>query len=128
MGHYGNGSSHLNIANWASVSVGLVHKATIWVMTALVSLHDQAIHLPTTEEKEASNAWVEANCCPELRGGFLTVDGTKSPLFQCPGLHGDTWYDKNKDYSADCQVCTALKHDLILIYCSGNKPPSQSHC
>ena len=32
------------------------------------------------------------------------ADGTKFVLFQKPGLHGEAWFDKNKNYSIDCQV------------------------
>lgn len=103
-GHYGNSSSVSEVAIWAGVSVGLVRKATLRVMVALISHHDMAIHLPTDDEKKASKQWVEDACCPEWRNGFLAVDGTKFPFFQRPGLHGDAWFDKNKDYSADCQV------------------------
>ena len=76
-------------------------------MIALLSLHDQVIHLPTTEEKEAAKVWVEQQVCAKWRDGYLMVDGTKFKLFQWPTLHGDTWFDKNKDYSLDCQVCTS---------------------
>ena len=103
-GHYGNSSAVSEVAIWAGVSVGLVRKVTLRVMIALISLHDTAIHLPTDEEKESSKQWVQDACCPEWRNGFLAVDGTKFPFFQRPGLHGDAWFDKNKDYSADCQV------------------------
>lgn len=115
VGHYGNSSSVSDVAIWAGVSVGLVRKATLRVMIALIALHDKAVHLPTEDEKEASKAWVTEACCPEWRNGFLTVDGTKFPLFQRPGLHGDTWFDKNKDYSADCQVCFLTIYFYHLI-------------
>lgn len=79
----------------------------------LISLHDLAIHLPSDAEKEASKQWVEDSLkCPEWRDGFISVDGTKFPLFQRPGLHGDAWFDKNKDYSADAQVCFSVRHQL----------------
>lgn len=108
-GHYGNASSVAEVALWAGVSVGLVRKATLWVMIALLSLHDKAIHLPTEEEKELSKDWAEVSVCPEWRGGYLTADGTKFAFFERPGLHGDAWFDKNKDYSADCQVNILFK-------------------
>lgn len=112
-GHYGNGSSVVEIATWAGVSVGLVRKATVRVMIALISLHNIAIRLPTDTEKEASKQWVEDSLkCPEWRNGFVTVDGTKFPLFLRPGLHGDAWFDKNKDYSADAQVCFNIGRQL----------------
>lgn len=103
-GHYGNGASPDDIGQWAGISTGCVVRCTNRVMVALSALHDEAIHLPTAEEKESAKRWVEAQSCPEWRDGFLLVDGTKMAIFQRPGLHGDAWFDKNKDYSLDCQV------------------------
>jgi hypothetical protein len=60
---------------------------------------------PPEEEKECVKDYVAAATCPEWRNGFLLADGTKFPLFQKPGLHGEAWFDKNKNYSIDCQVC-----------------------
>lgn len=114
-GHYGNAASPEDIAQWAGGSAGWVDKCTNRVMVALLSLHDEAIHLPTSEEKEEAKEWVEGETCEEWRDGFLLVDGTKFPVFQRPGLHGDAWYDKNKDYSLDCQVCT-LVYGLVNIF------------
>jgi hypothetical protein len=73
-------------------------------MVALLSLHDTAIRYPTPEEKEKTKDYVEEQTCPEWRDGWMMGDGTKFPLFQRPGLHGDAWFDKNKDYSLDGQV------------------------
>lgn len=106
-GHYGNSASPEDIGQWAGVSPGSVNNATNRVIIALLSLHDEAVHLPNTEEKETAKDWVGAQACPEWRDGYLLVDGTKLAVFQRPGLHGDAWFDKNKDYSLDCQVCTS---------------------
>jgi hypothetical protein len=65
--------------------------------------------MPPEEEKERAKEYVEEVTCPEWRDGFLLVDGTKFVLFQKPGLHGEAWFDKNKDYSIDCQVCESSK-------------------
>lgn len=50
----------------------------------------------------------------------MMADGTKFPLFERPGLHGDAWFDKNKDYSLDGQVYLpnfyAIYSDLIARY------------
>jgi len=72
-------------------------------MIALISLHDYAVHLPTDEEKEQSKQWAKYQYCPKWYGGCLSADSMKFPFFQQPGLH-DAWFDKNKDYLADCQV------------------------
>jgi hypothetical protein len=104
-GHYGNAASPEAIGHWAGVSPGTVVNCTNRVMVALLSLHDEYVRFPTAEEKERAKAWVEEKACPEWRDGYLMVDGTKIPLFQRPGLHGDAWFDKNRSYSLDCQVC-----------------------
>lgn len=103
-GHYGNGASPEETAEWAGVAVGTVVNCTNRVMVALLSLHDTAIRYPTPEEKEKKKDYLEEQTCPEWRDGWMMGDGTKFPLFQRPGLHGDAWFDKNKDYSLDGQV------------------------
>jgi hypothetical protein len=103
-GHYGNASSPEDAAQWSGVSVGAVEKCTDRVIIALLSHHDEAIHLPDAIEKEQSKAYVEEVLCPEWRGGFLLADGSKFPFYQRPGLHGDAWFDKDGAYSIDCQV------------------------
>ncbi|KAJ7085305.1 hypothetical protein C8R44DRAFT_594675, partial [Mycena epipterygia] len=83
-------------------------------MVAILSLHDVAIRYPTAEEKELTKEWVEAQTCPEWRDGWMMADGSKFPLFQRPGLHGDAWFDKNKDYSLDGQIL-ALPNNLLIV-------------
>lgn len=104
VGHYGNASSPEYVAQWAGVCVGTVVNATYRCLIAFLALHDQAVMMPPEEEKERAKAYVERVTCPEWRDGFLLADGTKFPLFQKPGLHGEAWFDKDKNYSIDCQV------------------------
>ena len=51
-----------------------------------------------------------------VEGWVLLVDGTKFPVFQRPSLHGDAWFDKNKDYSLDCQVCSTSTCRFFFTY------------
>jgi hypothetical protein len=104
-GHYGNAASPEDAAQWAGISVGGVEKCTDCIIIALLSLHDNTIHFPDAGDKEQAKIFVEKHMCEEWHNGFLLVDGTKFTLFQCPGLHGDTWFDKDGKYSIDCQVC-----------------------
>jgi hypothetical protein len=104
VGHYGNASSPEDVAQWAGVCVGTVINATNRCLVAFLALHDQAVMMPPEEEKECAKEYVEQVTCPEWRNGFLLADGTKFVLFQKPGLHGEAWFDKNKNYSIDCQV------------------------
>ena len=103
-GHYGNAASPEDTAQWAGISVGGVEKCTDRVVVALLSHHDEAIHFPEADEKEAAKDYVEEQTCSEWWNGFLLADGTKFAFFQCPGLHGDVWFDKDGEYSIDCQV------------------------
>ena len=104
IGHYGNASSPEYVAQWAGVCVGMVIKATYRCFVAFLALHDEVVMMPPEEEKERAKEYVERATCPEWRNGFLLANGTKFVLFQKPGLHGEAWFDKNKDYSIDCQV------------------------
>jgi hypothetical protein len=107
-GHYGNAASPEDTAQWAGVSVGGVEKCTDRVVVALLSHHDEAIHFPEADEKEDAKDYIEEQTCSEWRNGFLLADGTKFAFFQRPGLHGDAWFDKDGEYSIDCQV----SHDI----------------
>ena len=104
VGHYGNSSAPEFIAEWAGVCVGTVINATYRCLVAFLALHDQAVMMPPEEEKERAKEYVESMTCPKWRNGFLLADGTKFALSQKPGLHGEAWFDKNKNYSIDCQV------------------------
>ena len=94
-GYYGNAASPEAIGLWAGVSPGTVSNCTNRVMMALLSLHNEYVHLPTAEEKESAKAWVAEQVCPKWSDRCLMVDGTKFSLFQRPGLHGNIWFDKN---------------------------------
>ncbi|KAH9974181.1 hypothetical protein BGW80DRAFT_1170848 [Lactifluus volemus] len=104
VGHYGNAASPEDTAQWAGVSVGGVEKCTDRVIVALLSHHNEAIHFPEADEKEDAKDFVEKQMCSEWRNSFLLADGTKFAFFQRPGLHGDAWFDKDGEYSIDCQV------------------------
>jgi hypothetical protein len=126
VGHYGNASSPEYVAQWAGVSVGTVINSTYRCLVAFLALHDEVVMMPPDEEKERAKEYVEAATCPEWRSGFLLVDGTKFPLFQKPGLHGEAWFDKNKDYSIDCQVCASNPFGVQVLTCAllDRHPPS----
>lgn len=120
LGHYGNASSPEYVAQWAGVSIGTVINSTYRCLVAFLALHDEAVMIPPEEEKERAKEYVEAATCPEWRNGFLLADGTKFPLFQKPGLHGEAWFDKNKNYSVDCQVRTkdtlSLSYKVLMLF------------
>lgn len=107
-GHAGNSSSVEDIAQWAGVSAGMVVNSTRRVIIAVLSHHDDTIHWPTTAEKEEAKEWVESVSCPAWRDGFCMVDGTLVPLFEKPGYHGETYFDRKSNYSLNVQVTPCL--------------------
>ncbi|EGO22573.1 hypothetical protein SERLADRAFT_440586 [Serpula lacrymans var. lacrymans S7.9] len=96
-GHYGNGFTPADIADWAGLSVGTV-----------------VVGPPTREEKDAAKAWVENQVCAEWRNGCLAVDGTNISLFQKPSHFGETFFDRKSNYSLNCQAII-LPHNLKII-------------
>jgi hypothetical protein len=62
-GHEGSAAGTEDIAQWASVSSGMVTKAIRRVMKAVLSFNDEAIGWATDEEKQEAKAWVESRSC-----------------------------------------------------------------
>ena len=107
-GHYGNVSSPEDTAQWTGISVGRVEKCTDCVIIAILSCHDEAIHLPDAMEKESPKSYVGSAVCYKWCGKFLLADGSKFLFYQHLGLHGDAWFDKDGMYSINCQVLYLL--------------------
>ncbi|KAH7917754.1 hypothetical protein BV22DRAFT_989561, partial [Leucogyrophana mollusca] len=108
-GHYGNASTTEDVAEWASVSVGMVYNCFRRVMIAILHLHDQYIHWDRNDprnvaEMEKAKDYCEQRTCPEWRGGYLCVNGTPFNLFQKPGWHGEVFFDRKSKYSLTAQV------------------------
>ena len=121
-GHDGNAASLQGIANWAGLGKGTVHKYTRRVMTAILrpQFMNEAVRLPTPEEKEAAKAWVEKHSCKAWRHGWCFVDGTLVPLCNRPYWFGESYFDRKCNYSLNFQVgftsfqiCTST--DLLIF-------------
>ncbi|KAH7911779.1 hypothetical protein BJ138DRAFT_1005858 [Hygrophoropsis aurantiaca] len=110
VGHYGNAATTTDIAQWAGVSVGTVYNCYKRVMIAILQHHDDQIHWDPenidedAEDKERAMEYVEERTCADWRGGYLCVDGSPFNLFQKPGAHGESYYDKKSNYSLSNQV------------------------
>jgi hypothetical protein len=89
--------------------------ATYHCLVAFLALYDKAVMMPPEEEKKGV-------MCLEWRNGFILADGTKFVLLQKPELHGGAWFDKNKDYSIDCQICEQSSQMLDTDLCSLDHP------
>ncbi|KIK12923.1 hypothetical protein PISMIDRAFT_119986 [Pisolithus microcarpus 441] len=119
VGHYGNGATTEDVAEWAGVSIGTVYNCYRQVMIALLQLHDDVIHFDPMEpedqqERDRVKQWVKSCSCPEWRGGFMCVNGSPFNLFQKPGWHGEGFYDRKSRYSLSAQV-VILPHNLRIV-------------
>jgi hypothetical protein len=106
MGHYGNGASLEDIARFAGVSEGSVENFTEQCFTAIESLHDAFVRLPTREEKEAEKCWVDQRVGFQgtWREGWVMYDGTIVVLYAKPGLNGDAYFTRKANYGLNLQV------------------------
>ena len=105
-GHFGNGLSTLKVALWAGVGYGTVRECTNRVMRACCDERFRRVVMqwPSDEEIQEAQDWVEANSCPAWRDGWLMVDGTLIPMFQCPHHFGSAYFDRKSNYSENVQV------------------------
>ncbi|KAH9955579.1 hypothetical protein BGW80DRAFT_1466924 [Lactifluus volemus] len=103
VGHYGNAASPEDTVGRS------LHR----VIITLLLHHNKAIHFPEADKKEDAKDFVKKQTCSEWRNSFLLADGTKFAFFQRPGLHGDAWFDKDGEYSIDCQLIT-MPHNLMI--------------
>ena len=105
-GHDGNSASQPEMARWAGGGDGSVSMYTKRVMKAVLhrSFMDEAVRMPTEDEKEDAKMWVEAHSCKAWRDGWCLVDGTLIPLYDRPNWYGESYFDRKCNYSLNFQV------------------------
>jgi hypothetical protein len=103
LGHYGNGASVVEVADWAGVAVGSVVNCTRRVILAVLELHDEVFATPSPEMIARSKEFAQG-VCSAWAGGFMSVDGSTIPLFSKPGHYGESYFDKTSRYSMNVQV------------------------
>ncbi|OCH84643.1 hypothetical protein OBBRIDRAFT_741246, partial [Obba rivulosa] len=120
-GHYGNGVSIADIAEWAGVSTGTVTNCTRRVVVAVLDHHDEAVCWPNVEQQISAKRFsAERTGCAVWSGGFLAVDGTAIKLYQKPGLYGERFYNKDSIYAISLQVVILVDSLLIVDYSVGH--------
>jgi hypothetical protein len=114
--HYGNAASMLKVALWGGVGNGTACLLTSRVMTAVCDERFQRATMPWlgSTETEDAKAWVKEHSCPVWRDGWLMVDGTLIPLYQCPHYHGNAFFDQKSNYSLNLQVS---EHNYFTVNC-----------
>jgi len=107
-GRFGNAASIDDVAKWSGYAKGTVLLATQRVMTAILrrEFMDEAVSLPTEEQREEAKEWVESKSCKAWRDGWCMVDGTLVPLYERPYWFGESYFDRKCNYSLNFQVWT----------------------
>ncbi|TRM55209.1 hypothetical protein BD626DRAFT_393357 [Schizophyllum amplum] len=133
-GHDGNAAGLQATADWAGIGKGSVQNYMHRVMTALLRPETQfmqdAVRLPTEDEKEDAKQWVEENSCRAWRGGWCFVDGTLVPLARRPAWYGESYFDRKSRYSLNIQVSVVPVHQRRYMYSPGptdSEPPQLAH-
>jgi hypothetical protein len=110
MGRYGNGASVQDIARHAGVSEGAVELFTERCFSAIESLHDAFVCLPTSAEKEIEKSWIDHRLGFQgtWREGWVMYDGTIVVLYTKPGLNGDAYFTRKSNYGLNLQVCLGI--------------------
>ena len=65
LGHYGNASAPEYIAQWAGVYIRTVINIMSYCLIAFLALHNEAVMMPSEEEKECMKDFVEVMTCPK---------------------------------------------------------------
>lgn len=109
-GHFGNAASTQKVGLQFGFGYGTVRLFTCRVMAATCSeqFRRSTLRWSSPAAKETAKQWVADQSCPAWRDGWLMVDGTLVPLFQRPGFHGTTFFDRKSNYSLNIQVSTTL--------------------
>ncbi|KIM50184.1 hypothetical protein SCLCIDRAFT_71207, partial [Scleroderma citrinum Foug A] len=121
MGRYGNGASLEDVARFAGCSEGAVELYTKRCFTAIESLHNDFVCLPTDQEKEEEKSWVNQHLGfrGTWREGWVMYDGTIVVLYAKPGLNGDAYFTRKSNYGLNLQIGNLPSNLCIVDYSHG---------
>ncbi|KNE90635.1 hypothetical protein PSTG_15953 [Puccinia striiformis f. sp. tritici PST-78] len=101
LGSNGNGASVGRFSRNLSVGRGTVIKVSRRVIQAINESSEGFIAWPNQDRRaEISDVMKEEG----FEGCIGFVDGTTIPLHQRPGLNGEVYWDRKKQYSINCQI------------------------
>ncbi|KAE9402089.1 hypothetical protein BT96DRAFT_765550, partial [Gymnopus androsaceus JB14] len=105
-GHYGNGASLQQVANWSGYSKGWIKAAVQRVMVAVLcpEFVRKNVRPPTAAEKKEAKKWVESRSCSIWHDGYCMVDGTLFILAERPFWYGESYFDRKCNYSLNFQI------------------------
>ncbi|CAK5275896.1 unnamed protein product [Mycena citricolor] len=114
-GHDGNAASLQAVANWAGLGKGTVLLYTRRVMIAILrpSFMQDAVRMPTPDEKARAKRWVQKHSCKSWRNGWCFVDGTLIPLDERPTWYGPGYFDRKCNYSLNFQIVNLPNLQII---------------
>ena len=125
-GECGNAASVHKSATFWGVSVGMVNNAIRRTVAAVMGNRDfvkQSVHWPTHGSEVRENAKHQvielSRGCEALKEGWCMLDGTLFPIYAKPHLHGETMFDRKKNYYLSTQIVN-LPDGTIIDYTVGH--------
>lgn len=113
LGSNGTGCSIRRLGRDYKRSMGAIVDCTRRVLTAIDERCSQYIQWPSEPRREEISTVMSLEGFPGCVG---FVDGTNIPLYQRPGLDGETFFDRKKRYSLNCQVVVDCDRRIIALY------------
>lgn len=113
LGTNGTGCSVRRLGRDYKRSMGAIVNCTRRCLTAIDDLCSHYIQWPNAERREEISTVMALEGFPGCVG---FVDGTNIPLYQRPGLDGETFFDRKKRYSMNCQVVCDCDRRIIGLY------------
>ncbi|KAF8834522.1 hypothetical protein BDN67DRAFT_914822, partial [Paxillus ammoniavirescens] len=94
---------------------GSVINCTNCVMVAILDQHDTFMQFPALDSEDVaiSHAYTQEHSCPEWHNGILAANGSAFCLHAKPTLHDETFFDRESNYSLNCQL-VILPHNLLI--------------
>lgn len=113
LGSNGTGCSVRRLGRDYKRSMGAIINCTQRVLESIDSQCSQYIQWPSEARREEISTVMSLEGFPGCVG---FVDGTNIPLYQRPGLDGETFFDRKKRYSLYCQVVCDCDRRIIALY------------
>ncbi|KAG0149865.1 hypothetical protein CROQUDRAFT_104795 [Cronartium quercuum f. sp. fusiforme G11] len=113
LGTNGNGASIGRFGRMYKMSRGCVITSTRRVLIAILDRGKDYVSWPSPERRHKSSNVLAREGFPHCVG---FVKGATFPIYQRPGLHGETFYDRKSRYSINAQIVCDCDRRITAVY------------
>lgn len=113
LGSNGNGCAVRRMGRDYKRSMGTIVDCTRRVIESIIDTSKDYVQWPNEERRKEISRVMGLEGFPGCVG---FVDGTNIPLYQRPGIDGETFFDRKKRYSINCQVVCDCDRRITAFY------------